>query len=183
MDFALEIPDPFDEFPVPLFRAARGHVGAGVVEIAVEKDALTDSAEAAPAREIQVDHGVGSGEAGWEGSVVVAVHDPLVLCDELGDFLIELIVGHGGPVGPPVFIVEVDDRQMEDGAHLAGEGGFSCAGAANDEDALHVWRITHVMDEFIEVNVPKCHRMRKNPGRRLKLRTRRGGMVAFDYVL
>jgi len=74
-----------------------------------------------------VDYGIGTGEARRQGSVVVAVHDPLVPGDELGNFLIELDVGGGSPVGSPVFVVEVNDGEVEEGAHLAGKGGFSCA--------------------------------------------------------
>jgi len=35
VDFAFEVPDPFYEFPVPLFGAAFGHVGAGATELSV----------------------------------------------------------------------------------------------------------------------------------------------------
>jgi hypothetical protein len=74
-----EIPDPLDEFPVPFFGAAVGHVEAhGGGTAMPEEHAFGDAPEAAPAWEIEVDDGIGALEADFHGAGEVSVHDPAV---------------------------------------------------------------------------------------------------------
>jgi len=82
MVHAAEIPYPLDEFPVPFFGAAVGHVGPhGGGTPMPEEDALGDAPETAPAREIEVDDGVGAQEADFHGAGEVSVHDPALAPD------------------------------------------------------------------------------------------------------
>lgn len=135
---APEVPDPLDEFPVPSFGAAIGHVGARRRGTAMpEEDALGDAPEAAPAREIEVHDRVGVVEAHFHGAGEVSVHDPALALDQSIDGTGKLRVRNGSPAGAPIGAVEVNDGQIELLAQCAGKRGFSGSGTADDENALH----------------------------------------------
>jgi len=102
-----------------------------------EEHALGDAPEAAPAREIEVDDGVGALEADFHGAREVSVHHPARGLDQLIDGAGKLCIGNGSPAGAPIGAVEVNDGQVELLAQRPGKGGFSGSGTADDEDALH----------------------------------------------
>ena len=101
------------------------------------EDAFGDAPEAAPAREIEVDDGVGALKADFHGAGEVSVHDPTIALDQFIHGTRELFIWNGSPHCAPEGAVEVDHGQAEALAQGAREGGFSGAGAADYQDTIH----------------------------------------------
>lgn len=121
------------KMPVKTFPAARG--GARAYAMPVPQGSFDDAIQAAPGGLVYVYDRVSPWHPVGKGAGVIPVHDPLIAGSESLNRLDPGFRSGLFPVGPEVMLVEVDRWQSRPFRELSGEGGFSGAGAADDEDS------------------------------------------------
>lgn len=99
---------------------------------------LKNPPQTAPGWLVKVNNGIRPRHPDRESSGEVTVHDPAFAYGQLGDGIGPIGRFWFLPSGAEVFLIEVNDGQTGPLLKPPGKGGFSGAGAADDEDALHL---------------------------------------------
>ena len=129
------IPDPFHKRRVEPFGAALRHVRAHLPVIS--KHSLTHPPQARPAAKIQINDGVALCQPHFHGAAVIAVDDPAVHVHRHGKPGVKFFPCHISPALFPPQLVKMHHRQTQLFSQSHGKGGFSAAGAANNQNFLH----------------------------------------------
>ena len=130
------IPNPLHKGRIEPFRAALCHVGTRLPVIA--EHPLAHPPQARPAVKIQINNGVAFRQPHFHGAAVISVDDPSVHVHRHGQPGVKFLPGHISPALFPPQLVKMHHRQSQLFSQSHGKGGFSAAGAANNQNFLHI---------------------------------------------
>ena len=129
------VPDPADEFPVEPLRAAGSHIRPGAAVVGC--DPTHHSPQAGAPGEVQIDDRVAFCQAHLHGAAVIAVENPCGGFQNLRQPGVKFLPGYAFPARAPIELIQVDYGDAGDGSQLPGQGGFSAAGAADNQNSPH----------------------------------------------
>ena len=125
----------FQKLPIQTFRAVAAHVRPRPP--IVNNHPPQHAEQAHKTGIIQKDRRVAALQALGKGTAVIPVQDPGGPFHRLRQPGVKDLLGYRLPAVLPIQPVQVDQGQLFPFGQRTGKGGFSCAGAADNEDPAH----------------------------------------------